>query len=205
MEFDLASIRKKSGSFFINPTFKAFVLTKILSAPFWGVFDLLPLILCKELKASAFEITTIIALKPLSAIFSVYWSSQVYGNRHRLLSNITLANILKFLPFIIAPLFSNPWIYIVAFGFHMFLLRGVIPSWMEILKTNVSRASQSKACAVGTIINYVGTAILPLAFGWLLDNLQSSWRWIFPVTGLLGILSTWFIYKIPKKSSLING
>lgn len=200
MDFGLKRLQKKSSAFFVNPTFKAFVLTKIFSAPFWGIFDLLPLILCRELHASAFEITTIIALKPLSAVFSVYWSSRVYNNRHRLLSNIVWANILKFSPFIIAPLFTNPWVYIVAFGFHMFLLRGIIPSWMEILKSNVSKANQSKACAIGTVINYIGTAILPLTFGWLLDNLQSSWRWIFPVTGLMGVLSTWFIYKIPKVS-----
>lgn len=198
MKSTLLQMLAKTKAYFENPASKAFILTKVFSFPFWGVFDLLPLILCKELHATPFEITTIIALKPLTALFSTYWSSLVHGKQHRLVSNLFWAHILKFLPFILAPIFTNPWIFIFAFGTHMFLLRGMIPAWMEILKLNLSQEKRGKVCAAGSTINYLGTALLPFLFGYLLDHLENSWRWIFPITGTLGILSSWFIYQIPN-------
>lgn len=183
---------------FENTTSRAFILSNILSCPFWGVFDILPIILCKELRATPFQITTMIALKPLSALFSSYWSSSVFGKQHRLVKNLYWAYLLKFLPFLLVPFFSNPWFFISAFGLHMILLRGMTPSWMELLKLNLKNTSRGKVCATGSTVNYIGNALFPFFFGFLLDNFQDSWRWIFPITSLLGISSLLFINKIPN-------
>ncbi|QVL57745.1 MAG: MFS transporter [Simkaniaceae bacterium] len=183
---------------FENSTSKAFIISNILSCPFWGVFDILPIIICKELHATPFQITTIIALKPLSALFASYWSSPVFGKQHRLVKNLFWAYVLKFSPFLFIPFFSNPWLFILAFGLHMLLLRGMTPSWMELLKINLHSSSRSKICATGSTVNYIGNALFPFLFGFLLDNFQDSWRLIFPITSLLGISSICFINKIPR-------
>ncbi|MCP5504034.1 MAG: MFS transporter [Chlamydiales bacterium] len=183
---------------FENSASKAFILSNILSCPFWGVFDILPIIICKELHATPLQITTIIALKPLSALFASYWSSPVYGKQHRLVKNLFWAYILKFSPFLIIPFFSNPWFFILAFGLHMLILRGMTPSWLELLKLNLPDSSRSKICATGSTVNYIGNALFPFLFGFFLDNFQDAWRWLFPATSLLGITSTLFINKIPR-------
>lgn len=189
---------------FENTTSKAFILSNILSCPFWGVFDILPIILCKELQATPFQITTMIALKPLSALFSSYWSSSVFGKQHRLVKNLYWAYLLKFLPFLLVPFFSNPWFFICVFGLHMVLLRGMTPSWMELLKLNLNNTSRGKVCATGSTVNYIGNALFPFLIGFLLDSYQDSWRWIFSATSLLGISSLLFIIKMPSLPLLNN-
>lgn len=77
----------------------------------------------------------------------------------------------------------------------MLLMRGVIPTWMELLKQNLSQESCGKVCAFGSTVNYLCTAFIPLFFGWILDKIDGSWRWIFLLTSLLGMTSIGFISK----------
>lgn len=149
-----------------NSTAKAFIFSNLISCPFFGIFVLLPMILCRELEASPLQISTMTALKPLTALFAVYWSG--FGQRHRL--SLIWAYSLKFLPFVLAPFFSNPWFFVMAFGMHMLLLRGVIPSWMELLRIGLSKEDRGKVCALGSTLNYLCTALIPFFFGWILDG-----------------------------------
>lgn len=179
-----------------DSTSLAYVISRLLSFPFWGLFYLLPVILHKDLQATPFQVATLIAIKPVASLFSPYWSQRVHAMRERLIPNLILGNILKFTPFLFFPFVSNPWFYIFAVGFHMFLCRGTIPAWMEILKLKIPSASRSKVCAIGSIIDYLGVALLPLFIGGVLDNVSESWRWLFPLAALLGIISTWPIKRI---------
>lgn len=174
----------------------AYVISRILSFPFWGLFCLLPVILYKDLNATPFQGATLVALKPVAALLSPYWSQRVHAMRERLISNLILGNILKFCPFLFFPFISNPWFYIFAVAFHMFLCRGTIPAWMEVLKLKVSGPSRSKICAIGSTIDYLGVALLPLFIGGVLDHVPESWRYLFPATALLGIISTLPIKRI---------
>ena len=181
-----------------NSTTKAFILSNLVACPFFGIFALLPMILCKELNTSSFQNSTLVALKPLTALLASYWSCSFSLGKHRL--SLLWAYFLKFLPFVFASFFSNPWIFILAFGIHMLLLRGTIPSWMELLKQNLSSASRGKICALSSTINYLCTALLPFLFCWILDEVKGSWRGIFVLTSLLGMSSIGFILKIASPS-----
>jgi len=179
-------------------TAKKYVFVHLFSFPFWGLLYLLPIILYKDLKASPLQVATIIAIKPMVSLFSSYWSQTVHGNHHRLIPNLYWANIIKFFPFLFTPLINSSWFYICAFGIFMMLSRGTIPAWMEILKIHLPEKSRNKICAIGSTIDYFGSALLPIAFGWVLDSVEESWRWLFLGTALLGMISTFFILKIPK-------
>lgn len=167
----------------------AYILSRILSFPFWGLFCLLPVILYRDLNATPFQVATLATLKPVAALLSPYWSGRVHAMRERLISNLILGNILKFFPFLLFPFISNPWFYIFAVAFHMFLCRGTIPAWMEVLKLKVPAPSRSKICAIGSTIDYLGVALLPLFIGGILDHVPQSWRYLFPLAAFLGILS----------------
>ena len=160
------------------------------------------MILCKELHATPLQISTMTALKPLTALFASYWGSSIIGREPRV--SLIWGYFFKFLPFVVVPFFSNPWILISAFGMHMLLLREVIPSWMELLKQNLSKEDRGKACAVGSTVSYLCTALMPFVFGWLLDAYRQSWQWIFLYTSLLGMSSVWLIYKTVKRPSSIG-
>ena len=168
-------IEEKQTGNFLAKTRSAFLWTRLLNIPFWVIFNMLPIILYKDLHATPFQITAIIALKPIASLFSPYWSISVSQRQDRLVSNLVWANILKFLPFLFFPWLDNPWLFVLAFGFYMMFVRGVIPSWMEIIKLNIQGTAREKVFAFGSAMDYVISAILPLAFGWVLDDYHNSW------------------------------
>ncbi|MBP9841683.1 MAG: MFS transporter [Simkaniaceae bacterium] len=176
----------------------AFLSTRILSAPFWGMFHMLPFILYKDLGAGALPITLLITLKPMVALLAPYWSARLHNQQERLLPNLISANILKYLPFLLTPYFTNPYLLVLSSALFMVLVRGVIPAWMEVLKRNIEKEKQSHLFALGSALDYLAMALLPLAFGFLLDAYPGLWRWIFFWTALLGIFSTLFLTRIPS-------
>lgn len=175
----------------------AFMVTRLLQIPFWGIFNMLPFILYKDLHATPLQITVMICLKPAVSLISLYWSASVHKRRDRLLSNLIWGNILRHLPFLFYPFIDNVWFFVFSFGFYMTLHRGVIPAWMEVLKINIPGVKREKVFAYGSSLDYLGAAILPLLFGWLLDDFGSAWRFVFFASAVIGILSTFFLSKIP--------
>lgn len=160
------------------------------------------IILYKELHATPFQITAIIVLKPMASLFSPYWSAWVEKRQDRLVSNIVWANILKYVPFLCFPWFHNVWWCIFSFGFYMVFLRGVTPAWMEIIKLNIQGKTRERVFAIGSTIDYFGGAVLPVTFGWILDDYSGSWSWIFFATACVGILSTLLLAYIPLNSEI---
>lgn len=193
-----SSHSSKTGQFFAK-TRSAFLWTRLLNIPFWAIFNILPVILVKDLHASLFQLNVIVILKPISSLFSPYWSQSIYERQDRLVPNLVWANILKFLPFLFFPWWNNPWPFVFSFGIYMLFVRGVIPAWMEIIKLNVQGTARERLFAFGSAIDYLGSAILPIAFAWILDAYDQSWRWIFFSTACLGILSTLALTQIPRK------
>lgn len=188
----------------IRDTRSAYIWTRVLSVPFWGLINMLSIILYKSMHISPLQITAILALKPMSAIFAPYWSQFIYQRSDRVVSNLVLSNILRYLPFLFLPWVEEPWVIIIAFGIYMTLYRGAIPAWMETFKCNLPEVSREKVVAYGSTIDYCGAALLPLLLGFVLDGYEYAWRWLFPVTALLGISSTWFLYRLPSVERKIH-
>lgn len=162
------------------------------------MLNMLSIILYKEMHISALQVTFIVALKPLSALFAPYWSLSIYQRQDRLTSNLVWANILRYLPFLFFPWIASPWLMILAFSFYMMLSRGAMPAWMEIFKQNIPGMARERVFVYGTAVDYFGSAILPIMIGFLLDGYPLSWRWIFPITALIGLVSTLFLWRIPS-------
>lgn len=182
----------------------AFVWTRLLSTPFWALLNILPIILYKDLHISEMQVTIIIILKPLSSLFAPYWSSSIYERQDRLKSNLVWANLLRYLPFLFIPWLNSSWLIILAFAIYMVLSRGAIPAWMEIFKKHIPETKREQVFAYGSAIDYLGSALLPIMLGILLDDYAHSWRWLFPITAALGIFSTVFLYKIPSLPNLTH-
>lgn len=181
---------------------RAFIFANLICCPFFGIFAMIPMILCKELSASPFQISTLTAIKPLSAIFAFYWSH--YTLRYSSDKSLAFAYFFKLAPFLLLPLFSSPTAFIAAFGMHMLLLRGVMPSWMELLKQNLSSNECSKLSSIGSSANYLAGGLLPLLFAWILDAFTGSWRWVLACTSLLGMGSVWLILALLGRGSFLQ-
>jgi MFS family permease len=180
----------------MQSTKSAFLWTRVLNIPFWVLLNLLPMILYKDLHITPWMITMMVVLKPASALFASYWGALVHERRDRLVLNLVSANLLRYIPFLFLPWITSPWVIIGAFAFYMMLSRGVIPAWMEIFKENLQGETRSRVFVFGSALDYLASAILPLALGWILDETTFAWHWLFPATALLGLFSTLFLFRL---------
>jgi len=181
----------------LTKTKSAFIWTRLLNTPFWALFMMLKFILCKDLHATELQVTVFIALAPIVSILSVYWSSAINRRRDRLLSNLILANILKYIPFLFFPFVDNPWFFVFAAAFFTMFHRSGNPAWIEILKLNLQKQVREQIFAYGTTISFLGDGLFCFLLGFLLDRYDESWRWIFPITALISSISTYFQIRIP--------
>jgi len=172
---------------FLKRTCWAYVSTRVLDTPFWAIYNMLPIILYKDLHASPLQLAAIIALKPLSSIFSMYWSASINNRRDRLVSNIIWARILSYIPFFFYPFVDNPWFFIASFGFYMMLTVGIVPAWMEILKLTIPSVTRERVFSYTQVFGYMGGGLLPFVLGWMLDGYFQAWRWIFPLAAFLSL------------------
>ena len=176
----------------------AFICIRLMSTPCWCLLTMLTFILYKNMHLTPLQITVIVALKPASSLLSPYWSQAIYQRPDRIITNLLGANIFRHLPFLFIPWTQSPWFIIFSFGLHMTLSRATIPAWMELLKYNLPKTKREEMVAYGTTIDFLGTAILAVGAGVLLDNFQEIWKWLFLITAVLGILSTLLLTSIPS-------
>lgn len=178
----------------------AFLWTRLLNVPFWILINILPIILYKDLKISPWLVTALIVIKPASALFASYWSAWIHERQDRLVSNIIGANVLRFFPFLFIPWIDSPILIIAIFGLYMMLSRGVMPAWMEIFKLNLDSSARTKIFSYGSALDYFFTALLPVGLGIILDDYSQSWRILFPISAFLGLISTFFVLKLPTRT-----
>ena len=193
-----------NSHFYSSRTRSAFMWTHILNTPFWAIYCMLPFILHKDLHATAWQITILIALKPSVSLFSLYWSAYVNKRPDRLVSSVIWAGFLGHLPFFLFPWMENPWFFVASSAIYMLLNRGIIPAWMEILKLNIPASMRQRVFAYSSTLWYLGSALFPFVFGWLLDDYFQAWRWIFPITALLSLSAVLLQLRIPIKLEKIQ-
>jgi F0F1-type ATP synthase assembly protein I len=184
---------------YLKRTYWAYVWTRVLDTPFWGIFNLLPFILYKDLHATPFQLAAIITLKPLVSVLSSYWSHKVSASPTRLVPSIIAARWIAYLPFLAFPFIESAWYVIACFGLFMFLQVGMMPAWMELLKQNVPKNTREKVFSYTQAFGYLGGGLLPFAIGWILDEWIGAWRWMFIIAALTALCANFWQRSILVK------
>lgn len=178
----------------------AVIWTHFLNEPLAVLYTFIPFILYRDLGASAFQIALLTTLKPLVSILSFYWSATLARRPERLLTNILVTGLLTRLPFLLFPFFSNSWFVIGSAAFYMMLSRGGLPSWMEVVKQNVPQEKRGKLFSYSMGLSYLEGIFISIGMGIFLDHNTESWKWLFPVSGIIGLVGLAFQAKIPVKA-----
>jgi hypothetical protein len=178
-------------------TSESFLSYAVFNGPIFALYTLLVFIFCKELHASPFQITLIIASKPVSAILSFYWSSWIHKRPERVKRRLMWTHFLGLTPTLFFPFIEISWFYIVAFALHVTSYRAIIPGWMEILKKNLPLDKRSKLFSYGASINYSMGMFLPLLFSQVLDRSLMPWQWLYFLSALFSCLNLLFMMRIP--------
>ncbi len=182
----------------------AFIGIRLLGTPCWCILGMLIFILYKYLHVTPFQIAILIALKPTSALLSPYWSHAIYQRPDKIIPNLMGANILRHLPFLFTPWVHSAWFLIFAFGFYMMLSRATIPAWLEMFKFNLPKEKREQLIGYGTTVDYLGTALLAIGMGILLDRYPEMWRWLISGTAAIGIVSTVLLPLIASQQAVAS-
>jgi len=92
------SVTKSELSSFDKKTRRALLWMNLSHEPFVVLYAILPFILRKDLQGSLLQISILSALRPILAVFSFYWSTNLTNRRSRLRSNLIGAWVLARAP-----------------------------------------------------------------------------------------------------------
>ena len=188
-----AQLRQKETS-------RALLWTNLLNEPLFTLYGFLSFILYKDLGASAFAISLMMALKPIVTILSFYWSAGLKGTR-RLKSNALWAGFWMRAPFLLCPWVDSVWFVIFAAVNYMFFYRAGIPAWLEILKRNLKKGKPERAFSWSSGLSYAEGVILSLGMGGLLDKEPGLWKFLFFGAALVGVFSLWLLARVKVEES----
>jgi predicted MFS family arabinose efflux permease len=174
-----------------------YIALRLMATPCWCLLSMLAFILYKNMHLTPVQITIIVALKPMSSLLSPYWSLAIYQRPDRLIANLTSANLIRHLPFLFLPWIDSSWFIIFSFGLYMMLTSAKMPAWMELFKYNLPKMKREQLVSYGTIVDFLGTALLAVGMSILLDRWPEMWKALFSFTAVLGLLSTLFLIAIP--------
>lgn len=171
-----------------------FLINRILCGPNEILFTLLIFILSKNLHATPFQITVMVALKPLTSLFSFYVSTFLYDKSYRIRPYLIANMFIGALPCIFFPFVENVWFYLASYALFMITKRAQEPAWMEFLKSHLELQQMSKAVSKGTSITYFISMFLPPILSFWLEG--EIWKTLFVFFGLLQFLSAASIFGI---------
>ncbi len=169
----------------------------VLDIPMVGMFSLLSYILGKETTQASCQIAIFLSIKPVTALFSPYWSSLFTTRRWGLRGQIIWANLLVALPLLSFPFFKNSWLFVISFALYHLGDRAVIPAWMETIKQFVKPDSRRLAVGRTSFIVFLGGAFLPLLLAPYLDRHPDNWGWLYFILGLLSLARLGFQLLLP--------
>jgi MFS family permease len=171
--------------------------SSLLNEPLTVLLCLLPFILAKDLKASAWQISLLVSLRPVMSLVSFYWSS-LLGRKPRLLkANLLVSGVLGRLPFLFVFFFPSTGYLIFAAAMHILFSRAGIPAWMEMLKRNLPKEPRERLFSFSWMLAYAEGVGIGFAMGFLLDLDSGYWRYLFLGSGLIGLLGVFLQYRVP--------
>ncbi len=182
-------------------TRQALLWMSAFNEPFQVLLSLVSFIMCKDLGASAWQITALVVLRPVAAFVSFYWSSYVVRRRQSLKSNLIASGVLARIPSLLIWFFDCPGFLLFAVATYMLFSRAGTPAWMEILKINMPDKPRKRLFSLSTMLGYAEGTLIGLGMGVLLDVDSSMWRILFVVSALLGLLGVFLQQRIPLPKS----
>jgi MFS family permease len=176
---------------------KIFVFAKALSAPLEALWPLLAFLFCKELGATPFQVTLLVAMKPLSALLSFYGSLLLLERRDRLKPYLAGVTLFGILPCFLFPFIDNLWFLIAAQGCFWFSSRALILAWGEIFKINLTPKERGKFFSRGSSLHSLVHIAVPLLISPWFDWYPGSWKWVFFLLALLQASHLFLVVRLP--------
>ncbi len=191
-----------------HKAFKLHLLYSSLDGLIRGALILNEFIFIKSLKGSNVQLSFLFQFSMVVFLFAMLANEIMrrYANRKKLLRTV---GIISRLPLVIFSLFpvvtdeglSSEYHYLFLGVFLLFYTSqiAVVPSINQYLKGNYRHENFGKLFSYATTINKILMMVSTFTVGILLDYDANSYRYFYPLVGILGVISIFQLTKIDFK------
>jgi len=179
-----------------------------------GVFILNEFVFIKSLHGSNYQLSVLFQFSVVVLIISIVTNElmETVKNKKNLLRIIAVVTrlplVLLFLfPSNIQQLNAHPlYNYYFLFAFFMYYLAQpiILPSLNLSLKNNYEHNNFGKLYSIATSMNKIIMLLVTFLFGLLLDYDNFAFRYIYPITGLMGMISIYLLTKINDDEIIVK-
>ena len=191
-------------------TFLLHTIYSLLDGLILGGFTLNEFVFQKNFHPDLFKISLLFQLGVLVLPFSIFFTQfyEKVANKKRLLARIGLFTRIPLLLFIFFPILpadqlQSDWVqnvFLIVFLLFYFASPFTIPLINHLLKLNYSPDKLGKLYSYSWSINLFTQLISSLLFGWLLDEFPTSFAYVYPVLGVIGLFSIYLISKMKNET-----
>lgn len=181
-------------------TFTLHLISQVFSGISAGIVLLQDIILKKSLGGTDFQVMLLAMLGSTALLVSIYGSELVNRSANRakviLVIGVTAKSFLIILPF-----FDTPVIYISFIAICAYLDSLLLSIWNIVFKHNYTHANRSKLYSYASTIQTIFILFVTTASGYFLDLNKDSYRILFPISGVFGIMVYYSLAKMINLST----
>ncbi len=186
-------------------TFYLHLIYSFLDGIIVGVLALNEFVLLKSLRASNYEIATLVQFTVILLLFANFINELIKRSRNkkRMLKYMAFFTRLPLLLMFFFPQnaneIANSHYHLLFLGvFFMYYLADpfILPTISLFLKTSYSHQNFGKLYSYASTLNKIVILFATFMFGLLLDFDMFAFRYIYPVIGILGIISVFTLTQI---------
>lgn len=187
-------------------TFKLHLTYSIIEGIILGVLALNEFVFVKSLKGSDFQLSILIQISAIVLVFTIFFNEYLkkVKNKKKLLQFVALATrlpliLLIFFPHTEAETIASSyyhWVFLFIFLTYFFAQPIIYPVINLYLKNIFSHDNFGKLYSISTSVNKIVMMIVTFLYGLLLDYDHYSFIYVFPVMGVLGIVSIYLLSLI---------
>lgn len=192
-------------------TFKLHLIYSIIEGVILGVLALNEYVFVKSLKGSDFQLSILIQISALVLVFTIFLNEYLkkVRNKKKLLRIVAIVTrlplvLLVFFPHNEAEIIANSYyhyIFLLIFLIYFFAQPIIFPTINLFLKNIYSHENFGKLYSISTSINKIVMMVITFLYGLLLDYDHYSFIYVFPVIGILGIVSVYLLSMIKYNDS----
>lgn len=187
-------------------TFFLHFMYSLIEGVVLGVVVLNEFVFVKSLKGSGYNLSLLFQFSVLALIFSIFLNEFLkrYRNKRKLLRMVALVTRLPLLIMAFFP--SDIEIINAHIGYHYLFLAIflvyylaqpiVLPLINLMLKANYRRENFGKLYSYATMSNKIIMLVTTFFFGLILDLDYAAFRYVYPVIGILGIMSIFLLSNL---------
>jgi len=203
---DLTFVEKK--------TFRQHFIHSIIEGIILGFLALNEYIFIRSMQGSEFLLSILFTTTVFVLIFSIFSHEFLkrYRNKKKLLIYTAFITRLPLLALLFFPsdadLIAKNEVYHIIFLVIFFLYYSfqpiVLPLVNLFLKNNYSNSNFGKLYGLSTMGNKIVMLVITFLFGLLLDYDLTAFRYVYPVMGVLGIISLYILSRIRVDNAIIE-